>query len=102
MLRLRTGSSQIGTYSIGGIHGAPKNALVRFKTIRIDMMPSQKDGAATPPTANTRMTTSIQVFCLSADNVPSGIAIVIAITVARIAISREIGRRAQISVVTGK
>ena len=65
------------------------------------MIPSQNDGVAMPPTANKRTTTSIQVFCLSADTAPSGMAMAMAITVARMAISKEIGSRAQISVVTG-
>ncbi len=37
------------------------------------MMPSQKDGVAMPPMASVRTTTSIQVFCFSAEMVPSGI-----------------------------
>ena len=91
MLRLRIGSSQIGTYSIGGIQGLPNTALVKLRTTSTDMMPSQNDGVAMPPTAKTRTTMSIQVFCLSADIVPSGMAMAMAMTVARMAISREIG-----------
>ena len=41
------------------------------------------------------------MFCLRADIVPSGIAMAIATTVARMAISSEIGSRARISDVTG-
>ena len=39
------------------------------------MMPSQKDGVARPAIEKLRTTRSIQVFCLSAEIVPSGIAI---------------------------
>src|SRR5215470_13122867 len=90
MLRLWIGSCQIGTYSIGGIHGVPNTALVTLSTINSDTRPSQNDGVAVPPTANKRTTKSIQVFCLTADTAPSGMAI-----------SSEIGSLAQISVVTG-
>ena len=65
------------------------------------MMPSQNDGVAMPPMANVRTTTSIQVFCFSAEIVPSGIAIRMAITVASSAISSEIGSRVRISSETG-
>src|SRR5690349_6469274 len=101
MLKLRTGSCQIGTYSMGGIHGAPKTALVTLSTISSDTSPSQKEGVAVPPTANRRTTTSTQVFCLMAETAPSGMAMAMAMTVARMAISKEIGSLAQISVVTG-
>src|SRR5215813_14572619 len=101
MLRLRIGSCQMGTYSMGGIQGAPNSALVTSRTISSDTMPSQNDGVAMPPTANTRTTISIQVFCLIAEMAPRGMAMAMAITVARMAISSEIGRRAQISLVTG-
>src|SRR5262249_25776255 len=101
MLRLRSGSTQIGTYSMGGIHGAPNSTLVTSRTISSDTMPSQNDGVAMPPTAKMRTTTSIQVFCLSAEMAPRGMAMAMAITVARMAISSEMGRRAQISLVTG-
>src|SRR5262245_62958627 len=101
MLKLWIGSCQIGTYSMGGIHGVPNTALVKLSTIRIETRPSQKDGVAVPPTANKRTMVSIQVFCFTADTVPSGMAMAMAITVARMAISREIGSLAQISVVTG-
>src|SRR5580765_6343636 len=101
MLKLRIGSCQIGTYSMGGIHGAPNTALVTLSTISSDTNPSQKDGVAVPATANKRTTTSIQVFCLTAETAPSGMAMEMAITVARMAISNEIGSLAQISVVTG-
>src|SRR4051812_3417189 len=101
MLRLRMGSCQIGTYSIGGIQGVPNTALETFKTISTDMIPSQNEGVAMPPTAKTRTRTSIHVFCLRAETAPRGIAMAIATTVARMAISRDIGNRAQISVVTG-
>ena len=60
-------------------------------------MPSQKDGVAMPAIATMRTTRSIQVFCFSAEMVPSGIAIRIAITVAMIAISSDTGRRVAIS-----
>src|SRR5262245_4374 len=95
------GSTQIGTYSMGGIQGLPKTALVRLSTMSSDISPSQKEGVAVPPTANTRTMWSIQVFCLIADTAPRGMAMAMAITVARMAISREIGNRAMISVVTG-
>ena len=65
------------------------------------MMPIQNDGVAMPPIAKVRTTTSIQVFCFSAEMVPSGMAMVMATAVASSAISSEIGRRAAISVVTG-
>ena len=65
------------------------------------MMPSQNDGVAMPPIASVRTTTSIQVFCFSAEMVPSGIAIRMAITVASSAISSEIGSRVRISGDTG-
>ena len=39
------------------------------------MMPSQKDGVARPAIEKLRTTRSIQLFCLSAEIVPSGIAI---------------------------
>ena len=64
-------------------------------------MPSQNDGVAIPAMAATRTTWSIQLFCLSAEMVPSGMAMRIATTVAIVAISSEIGRRATISSVTG-
>ena len=38
-------------------------------------MPSQNDGVAMPAIATVRTTRSIQVFCFSAEIVPSGIAI---------------------------
>src|ERR1700682_1232816 len=94
MLRLAIGSCQIGTYSIGGIHGLPNTALVKLITTSTDMIPRQNHGVAMPPTANTRTTMSIQVFCLSADTAPSGMAMAMATTVARMAISNEIGSRA--------
>ena len=37
-------------------------------------MPSQNDGTASPAIENMRMTWSIQVFFLTAESVPSGIA----------------------------
>src|SRR5215813_6654016 len=101
MLRLWIGSCQIGTYSIGGIHGVPNTALVTLSTINSDTRPSQNDGVAVPPTANKRTTKLIQVFSVTADTAPSGMAMAMAITVARMAISSEIGSLAQISVVTG-
>ena len=64
-------------------------------------MPSQNDGVAMPPMASVRTTTSIQVFCFSAEMVPSGIAIRMAMTVASSAISSEIGSRVRISGETG-
>ena len=39
------------------------------------MMPSQNDGVAMPAIAKVRTTMSIQVFCFSAEIVPSGMAI---------------------------
>ena len=67
----------------------------------IEMMPSQNDGVAMPPIASVRTTTSIQVFCFSAEMVPRGMAIRMAITVASRAISSEIGSRVTISSDTG-
>ena len=64
-------------------------------------MPSQNDGVAMPPTAKTRTTTSIQVFCFSAENRAERDRDRMATTVASTAISSETGSRAQISVVTG-
>src|SRR5262249_20404267 len=101
MARLRIGSCQIGTYSIGGIQGVPNTALLKFRTISSDTIHNKNEGVAIPPTANTRTRMSIHVFCFTADSAPSGIAMAMAMTVARMAISSEIGRRAQISVVTG-
>ncbi len=60
-------------------------------------MPSQKPGVARPAMAITRTTRSVTVFCFSAESVPNGIATTTATTVARIAISSEIGKRAAIS-----
>src|SRR6476620_6707792 len=100
MLRFWMGSTQIGTYSMGGIQGLPNTALVKLSTMSRDMSPSQKEGVALPPTANTRTRWSIHVFCLIADMAPRGMAMAMAITVASMEISREIGSRAMISVVT--
>ena len=65
------------------------------------MMPSQNDGVAMPAIAITRTTWSSQVFSLSAEMVPSGMAIRIAITVAMTATSSDTGRRMAISCATG-
>ncbi len=64
-------------------------------------MPSQNDGVAMPAIATVRTTRSSQLFCFSAEMVPSGIAMMIATTVARMATSSEIGRRVRISSETG-
>src|SRR5258708_40121684 len=101
MDRLRNGSCQKGTYSIGGIHGVPEIQLVMASTPRMTTMPSQKDGVAMPATATVRTTTSIQLFCFSAERVPSGMAMAIATTVASTAISIDTGRRTAISSATG-
>ena len=65
------------------------------------MMPSQNDGVAMPAIATTRTTWSSQVFSFSAEMVPSGMAIRMAITVARTATSSDTGRRSAISCATG-
>ena len=67
----------------------------------METIPSQNDGVAIPAMATVRTTWSIQLFCLNAEMVPSGIAIRMATTVAITAISSEIGRRAAISSATG-
>ncbi len=64
-------------------------------------MPSQKAGVARPAIEKVRTTRSIQVFCFNAEIVPSGIAIAIAMIVARIATSSETGKRVAISWTTG-
>src|SRR5215472_9791342 len=68
---------------------------------RMKRMPSQKDGVARPAIEIVRMTRSIGLFCFSAEIVPSGIAIRLATTTAKMQISSEIGKRAAISVKTG-
>ena len=60
-------------------------------------IPSQKEGVAMPAIATVRTTTSIQLFCFSAEMVPSGIAQATATTVASSATSIEIGSRVAIS-----
>jgi hypothetical protein len=71
------------------------------RTIRIETMPSQKEGVASPAIEKVRTTRSIQLFCFNAEIVPSGIAIATAITVAISATSSEIGKRVAISITTG-
>src|SRR5579864_9830799 len=86
---------------MGGIQGLPVIAWVTSSTMRIDTMPSQKAGVARPAIEKVRTTRSIQLFCFSAEIVPSGIAMATAMTVAITATSSEIGKRVAISVMTG-
>src|ERR1044072_9089772 len=65
------------------------------------MMPSQKDGVANPAIEKLRTRRSTQLFCRSAEIVPSGIATRIEMIVATIASSSEIGSRVAISAMTG-
>ena len=86
---------------MGGSHGLPLAMAVTLSTRMIDMMPSQNEGVAMPAIAATRTTWSSQVFSLRAEMVPSGMAIRMAITVARTATSSDTGRRSAISCATG-
>src|SRR5712691_1873979 len=86
---------------IGGIQGWPEIAWVRSSTSRIDTMPSQKAGVANPAIEKLRTTRSIQVFCFSAEIVPSGFAMETDRIVAITATSIEIGKRVAISRMTG-
>src|ERR1700733_14539435 len=99
--KLRIGSFHSGTYSIDGIHGRPVSHWLTSSTNRMDRMPSQNDGVAMPAIEMVRTKRSIQLFCLSAEIVPNGIAIETAISVANTATSSDTGNRVAISLITG-
>jgi len=89
MARLPSGSCQNDTKVMGGRHAWPVARKVMSSTSTSDMMPSQKDGVAIPAIAITRTKWSSQVFSFRAEIVPSGMAIRMAITVARTATSSD-------------
>src|SRR5271170_6075652 len=86
---------------MGGIQARPEIAWVTSSTTRIDTIPSQKAGVASPAIEKVRTTRSIQLFCFNAEIVPSGIAMATAMIVAITATSNEIGKRVAISMTTG-
>ena len=73
---------------MGGSHGTPDHHCVVSNIARISKMPSQKDGIAIPAIEKVRTAKSTHVFCLTAEMIPSGIAMAILMIVAISAICR--------------